>query len=714
MIVWEWVLPWLVPAPLIHGPPTPTSGSDGTTRTRVKFKHTVTLCAIAEAMFPLVGRACKSIVSHYERWGTAVGVAAEAGSRLCVGWLLRNRRTAGPLDGADGVGGGGGGGGDEGNGVGVVPVPVQSVGGGGGDDDERRRRRKGNKAFLRVLEGLCVGGHLGMAQCLVDPGDRGGGGCDWAAGLGLVWLDGGGDDECVVDNGMVDHVRASDLLKSVCEKGHVEVAKWIVERFMVRETWEFAGPLSAAVSGGHLELAQWLVDTFDLAPKLSGCSWYFNIHEDSCKSGNVEVVKWCLEKFTVDRPFYTVQYCVTGKSSKSVEVCQLINKRISNPVSTHSLYGIHNLEVMKWAISAYPSIGTTEDNLATLCAGPEGVQFCQWLLDERSFTPTPSMFQAACKNTKDTTRTAKWLLSTRVSLSPEVICNSFSSSLAHNNTSIASWLDETFHILNPPNPNSNIVADAGSILVTLCKETRGYESRSGGMEWFLNHTSTKGVEEAVIVECIELLLDKPSYEAAILLMDHFHISEPKRNQLLVRLMEQAVQSGTLSQIKKVVSMGEFSKESVAKCLANSFGFESANTARWLINHFQLEHQHITLNNSMVLFNIIRWGQESCVEWLINKFHITLDEFLHLNWERDTCIRIDLFTWKVIQEVFPGLTADMIKERLLPLVCRSPVIAQVAMKRFPQLTMHDILAFCSRSSHPRVSVATHLWLRYHHP
>ncbi|KAH3745415.1 hypothetical protein Pelo_13164 [Pelomyxa schiedti] len=669
MVVWEWVLPWLLPESLVVSP-------DPSDDAHVGLEHCVELCGVAEAMFPLVGRACTSMLAWLEHWGMAARCAAEAGSRLCVGWLLRNRRRGGPQQAcaaaADGVGGGE-----------------------GGEETRRRLRRRGNKVFMRVLEGLCVGGHLGMAQCLVDP-DRGDGGCggDWAAGLGLVWWDDDDDDGgCVVDNSSLgDHVRSSDLLKGVCEKGHVEVAKWVVERFVVRETWEFAGPLSAAVTGGHLELAQWLVNTFDLVPKLRGCSW-MDLHTGACRSENLEVVKWCLETFPVagETSSYRIfGYCFGGKSSKSVEVCQ-------------------------WAMSAFPSFTTpTKENLERLCSGAEGFQFCKWLVEERSFTPTPSMFQSACRNSTDNVQTAKWL-STRASLSPEVISDSFISSLACNHTSIASWLDETFHILNPPNSNSlKLFTISCSIFVKLCKKVKIHCTRVEGMEWFLKHSSMKGVDESVIVECIESWGNNPSSSTAILLMEHFHISEPKRSRLLVRILKQGVRHGTLSQIVKIVSMGEFSKESVAGCLVNSFGIESTKTAKWLINHFQLEHQHIAHHNNRMLLKLISGGKWSCAEWLINKFHITLDEIVHFKWDKDSFMWIDLFTWKMIQQVFPGFIGGMVKESFLPLVCKSPVIAQVAMKRFPQLTMDDILAFCSSAPHYQFPLATRLWLRDHDP
>ncbi|KAH3761268.1 hypothetical protein Pelo_6908 [Pelomyxa schiedti] len=237
-----------------------------------------------------------------------------------------------------------------------------------------------------------------------------------------------------------------------------------------------------------------------------------------------------------------------------------------------------------------------------------------------------------------------------------------------------------------------------------------------------SHSSTVallGVDESVIADCIEALVNAPSSRNATFLIEHFHVSEPKRSQLLVRIMQQGGERYTLSQIKKFVSMGEFSKESVAKCLLKSVAavkIESTKTAKWLISHFQLERQHITLDNNRIVLKLILEDKWSCAEWLINKFHITLDEFLRLKWEKCESHGewIDLFTWKMILQVFPGLTADVIKESFLPLVCQSPVIAQIAMKRFPQLTMGDILAFCSSAPFYQFPLATRLWLRAHDP
>ncbi|KAH3765863.1 hypothetical protein Pelo_2266 [Pelomyxa schiedti] len=696
LVVWEWVLPWLVPGSLLASP-------DPCRRAPVKVKHAVALLGVAEAMYPLVGRACSSLLTHWEHWSMAAGLAATAGSPRCVSWLVRNRDRHRygnmPETDDDGDDGDGDGGGEESSGMRM-----------------RRRRSRGNKAFACVLGGLCVGGHLGMAKGLVDPGDcgsgGGGGGVDWG---GLAWQDGDGD--CVVDNGLVDHVRASDMLTRVCEKGHMEVAKWIIERFSVRETWEFAGPLSAAVSGGHLALAQWMVATFDLVPKFGDCPW-LDIHPDACKSENLEVVKWCLETFPVDkiRSYKILNACLSGKTSKCAELCQYVKERVPSLYpSTPSFYSICNLDVLKWAMHAFLVAAPTKDNVERMCAAPEGIPFCQWLVDERAFTLTAAMFSCACKNSKDNAQTAKWL-STRVPLSPEDICDAFVTALTHSNISIASWLDETFHILNPPNSSSlNLCSTSSSIFVKLCQNVQQYVPDVDGMEWFLNHSSMNGVDEAVISDCIQVVVKKPSFQVALFLMEHFHISEPKRSELLAHILKEGVRSDTISPIKKLVSMGAFSKESVAKCLANSVGLQSTKAARWLITHFHLEHQHITLDNNRMLFNVITWGQGSCAEWLINKFHITLDEFLNLKWEKDSLLWIDLFTWKTIQQAFPGLTAAMVKDRFLPLVCKSPVIAQVAMKGFPfLLTRDDILAFCSSTAHYHFSLSTRLWLRDYNP
>ncbi|KAH3762453.1 hypothetical protein Pelo_5753 [Pelomyxa schiedti] len=125
-----------------------------------------------------------------------------------------------------------------------------------------------------------------MAKTLVD-GRWPGGGLTWrsccSGGNGIV-----GDGS---HGGIGDHVRDVGILKRVRKNGHMDVAKWVVERFNIRDPWEFVGPFCGALSHGHLELAQWLFNTFHLGESFRNYDGWPSVHQKACKSESLEVVK---------------------------------------------------------------------------------------------------------------------------------------------------------------------------------------------------------------------------------------------------------------------------------------------------------------------------------------------------------------------------------------------------------------------------------------
>ncbi|KAH3723330.1 hypothetical protein Pelo_17966 [Pelomyxa schiedti] len=142
--------------------------------------------------------------------------------------------------------------------------------------------------------------------------------------------------------------------------------------------------------------------------------------------------------------------------------------------------------------------------------------------------------------------------------------------------------------------------------------------------------------------------------------------------------------------------GGFTKDSVSMCLSGARSAGSSKILKWLITHFQLEREHLTADNNQILFKLISWGQECCAEWLINKFNITFEEVLRIPWDPLRYLFwFDLATWQMIVEVFPaGITATVIKEKFLQLVCHSPVIAQFTLRHFPDVSMEEIAGFCT--------------------
>ncbi|KAH3767473.1 hypothetical protein Pelo_653 [Pelomyxa schiedti] len=672
-VVWDAVLvPWLVPELRVGD----GGGGDEEEASTLSPKHAVGLCVVGEALFPLRGLVRRALVAHTHKWRAALRAAAEAGSTSCVDWLIawRRSRGQGEGEGADGDGG--------------VLEPPSAV---------MQRRRRKNKEFVNVLWGLCVGGHLGEAQRLLGGG--------WP---GLTWMGvdvdavgcGSGSGSYWGEQDLHDHVRASGILLGACRRGWTDVAKWLVQRFGIRDPSEFAQPLEGALAGGHLELAQWMVGTFSL---VKGWRKYSSMDFPSkvCRSENLDVVKWCFEmfpQFNVLSSYRTFASCIAGKTSSCLEICQYVRKHLElqHPPGNTEIDYVKRLDVLKWMMSEF-SIVPTNEMAESLCRGMEGLEFIKFFVEGNLVTATPALFIAACRTFEDNTQLVKWL-STRVLLSQEDIYNSFVAALANSNTSIASWLEDSHHILD----RHQGATAAGKLLVRVCERMPCYAGRTAGLKWLLNRIDTKCIPSDQAVDCVgDLLRNRKSTRAALLLLEKFPmIPKQERSSLLtLALRETVVES--LPQVKRIVSMMDthrLTKEDVSKCLSTA-GFHSSKATKWLITEFQLQREHITADNNNILFNHILWGQEGCAEWLINKFNITFDEVLR-SWDPSSFLSgFDLATWQMIVEVFPGITATIIKEKLSKLMCHSPVIAQFTLRHFPDIVTRQCSTVQSESNPP---------------
>ncbi|KAH3763222.1 hypothetical protein Pelo_4940 [Pelomyxa schiedti] len=324
------------------------------------------------------------------------------------------------------------------------------------------------------------------------------------------------------------------------------------------------------------------------------------------------------------------------------------------------------------------------------------------------------MFCAACRNRADNVQLVQWLsLKVKPPPSDEVLFNSLITALTQNNTAVASWLDAHFHIMERATSTSKGIESkaAGSILVRVCKTH--LDERGDGVKWLLNHPSMAKVEESLVVQAVRHLVLKTRLSTLpLFIIEKLPISEPLRNELLTGVMFTTIQRDTLTQVQKVISMGELNKEAVAKCLTSTdkdqrIHVSSSKVVKWLITHFQLERDHITLNNNALLLNLLSHHHSSCAEWLINMFRITFEEVLSLNITAFS--EADLATWQMMLRVFPQITAPTIKQKLMCLVCQSPVTAQYTMRMFPEITTADVVEFWSTQSPYSVPLFVRLWL-----
>ncbi|KAH3722853.1 hypothetical protein Pelo_18441 [Pelomyxa schiedti] len=503
---------------------------------------------------------------------------------------------------------------------------------------------------------------------------------------------------------LCDNVRATAILLDVCERGWVDVAKWLVQRFGFRHPWEFVEPLGGALEAGNLELARWMVDTFDLVERVtrykrSTRSLGLDLHSKACKSGNLDVIKWCFERFPQVDSSCSLITCIWGKSSNSVENCKYVRNHLAaffHPGPLEFRY-IRRPDVLKWMLSEFDTVPTGE--MAENLARREGLEFVKFFVEGNLIVATPSLFLAACKDHNDDTQLVKWL-SSRLELSKADLDNSFVTALAHSNTSIASWLEESHHILE----QYQGATAARQLLVRVCERMPWYVGRKGGLEWLMRHVDFKCIHDSeteFVVSCVgDLLHNLKSTRGALILLQKFPmIPERARSEFLTLVLREIIQRESLPQVKGIVSLMRecgpdvFTKHYVAECLSGATKAVSSKTVKWLITHFQLEREHITADNNNILCKLLSWGEECCAEWLINKFHITFNEVLMLSSE---LYFVDLATWQMLVQVFPGITATHIKEKLLNLVSYSPVIAQFTLRHFPDVIMQDIVVFCDAS------------------
>ncbi|KAH3742513.1 hypothetical protein Pelo_16085 [Pelomyxa schiedti] len=326
-------------------------------------------------------------------------------------------------------------------------------------------------------------------------------------------------------------------------------------------------------------------------------------------------------------------------------------------------------------------------------SGP--IEFIKFFVEANLVAVTPELFLAVCRNFEDSTKLVKWL-STRLLLSQEDLDNSFVTALANSNTSIASWLEDSHHLLE----RHRGVTASRQLLVRVCKGIPSFRGGVAGLEWLLGHLDFSGTlhhQTGFVVDSVrDLLCNQKSIRAASLLLEKFPmIPEQDKSEVFAQaLRESILQLDSLQQAQTIASMVEnnirgLTKECVSMDLESHVCFPSSKAVKWLITHFQLEREHITADNKELLYKLMSCGKECCAEWIINRFNITLDEVLRLSWDSSFLICCELATWKMIVEVFPGLTATHIKEKFLKLVRYSPVITQFTLRHFPDLTIEDI-------------------------
>ncbi|KAH3758145.1 hypothetical protein Pelo_10086 [Pelomyxa schiedti] len=117
--------------------------------------------------------------------------------------------------------------------------------------------------------------------------------------------------------------------------------------------------------------------------------------------------------------------------------------------------------------------------------------------------------------------------------------------------------------------------DAGESFKWICDRAHWiWKLTAECVEWLLNHIAMQNaeVERSWVMRSVKDMYNKQSPTIPLLLLERFAIDEPKLSELLIGILKHSLPVVTLSQAKKLVSMGRgISREAVAKCFAESKG-----------------------------------------------------------------------------------------------------------------------------------------------
>ncbi|KAH3722494.1 hypothetical protein Pelo_18800 [Pelomyxa schiedti] len=439
-LVWDHVLaPTIAPQ---H--PHPHEYPDRETRPPSRAKC-VWAMAVAEALFPLVPRACRAVL------------AASGPREPASGGGLRSSYFA--LECAAMAGGGSGGG----RGSGSTGERERERGRCvrwllGHRTGERGRRRREE---LAVLWGLCVGGHLGAATelwgetsssfppgCGTTPRSR------WArdAGLAMVPPLSGDLDvrDAVASGGGKGGDTESDqdsILSRVCRAGHLAVGRWIVTRFGV-EQWELYFPFLGALRGGHLDVAQWISGLIDVRAANDVLKHGILAPLCAARGGNLDVMKWCFglfPSFTRALMHRVVKEFLKSKvtADEHVEGCMWLAQQF--PKLVWELICPNEEKTMRWLLQS--GLGSPRRCLFVAIRDICDVKLLQWIVDDLHEPLTLRYSASTVRNKKDSLEVVKFAFQRNANHTQVFGASQrpIEAALVEGNIAIADWLEETFH-----------------------------------------------------------------------------------------------------------------------------------------------------------------------------------------------------------------------------------------------------------------------------
>ncbi|KAH3723077.1 hypothetical protein Pelo_18219 [Pelomyxa schiedti] len=651
-VVWDHVVPVLVPRPARR-----VDGGGGWHHPPTTRGDCVAVMRVAEAMFPLVPRACHAVLGTlwWRRLSSyfALDCAADAGGAdgergRCASWLLLRRH-------GEAAGGGRG---------------------GGGRNEEREAR-------------------------LVDGGEEAerSGRRMWWEDCGIKWLGGAGDLENDNDFMVRDLVYdtevedTSTLLCCVCKEGHLDVAKWIITRFGVKE-WELGKPIIAALKGGHLGVAQWLAWRFDmrLASRVLSYGYQF-----AGQSRNLEVMKWCDDVFALTEEDADYKGLLSGESTaeEQIEGCKWFSNKFPEwKLDTESTQVYHQ-KTLRWLIES--GLVMPDTNFCLWCAYNSicDANLIEWLIDSFN-VPLPECFYDVFQNQKDSVEVVKVMIQRANTVS--VIDNSIMNALSVGNFAVADWLEDTYHLTQTGGVKS----------LTLSCATH-YTEGPEALKWFLDRVPhVELIEQHEVTESILECLKLDNIRGALYLLETFHLPHDTNTATMWKEVLGCLPRSDLASAQKMAALGQFSQSEVAESLQAELECSSSKVVKWLIESFNLTRDQVTQNNNQILYVLIIASRASCAEWIITKFHVTFHEVMDMVKKRyNSWHSVSLRTWRMLLRQFPEITADVVRdtESFLYIVAASPLNIEFSVSKLG-LTKREMVRFYKTAR--TVGTETPLW------
>ncbi|KAH3766347.1 hypothetical protein Pelo_1792 [Pelomyxa schiedti] len=591
----------------------------------------------------------------------------------------------------------------------------------------RKATRNNERECLVVLWGLCAAGNLSLANDLVTSSSGGGScggmgasGSGWR-GTGLVWGRYGGTSGEGTPGFLEDEVRSAQpkflnevepceftrftretlahcgeeslghyevtdfrdaedrsLLSEVCARGHLDTAKWLVSTFHMREPWEFAIPFCCALAGGHLEVSKWLTTCFDVKMLTHNflSTHLFPIDVYAGRSGSLPLVKWFLEEFE-DLP--------THKTNPAELLAGFMSNRQQQPselmkgiewLQSHFDLGPQVLQIAASGanMNQMPAKWLVENYIT--CSDLDSMK---WIFELAGLAEVvnPRHLKEVCENRKDNVEVVKFIAQkvTTSSLEFSSLQRCLVAALACNNTQIATWLDDTFSLIEKLNSYPTVVRAA---FVSLFETVAAHPNRFclDGAKWLLQHVNTQYIQESDVANILEVSQD---IRVVLLIVRHlFPSSEGVTRCHFTQACWKAytLLPADLSSAKELVALAHFTKEQISHCVSFQWMSKvSSKVLKWMIKEFQLDAELVKSNNNFLLNQLIEKSKTSISEWTIHTFHITLEEFIKMrNGPKRTFSRcaVKLATWKMLLRVFQqGITPAIVLDCFMDFVLVTP-------------------------------------------